>query len=109
MRFLLLATIVALAGCTASKEKKLAQCQMDALGSKGVTFRKNYAEGKFVPSGKDGSYREFMVTCMEAKGYEFAAPFDEKGENKACWIDDKQGVLPDAYVDEASCYARKRW
>jgi hypothetical protein len=106
---LFLAAILVLPACTGSKEQKLAQCQLDAFSSKGDVFRTNYAEGKFVPSGKDGSYREFMLTCMQAQGYEFAPPFNKDGENRACWIEDKQGIIPDAYVDGASCYTRKWW
>lgn len=112
MKFLGLLLVLMLSGCSGSggRQQSLAQCQLDALSSKGSTFRRNYAEGEFEPSGKDGSYREFILTCMEAEGYEFATPFEKTGEmDKSCWIEDPQGSFPDAYVDGASCYSRKWW
>lgn len=107
MRLLACSILLALGACSGqeAKEKSLAQCQLDVLGSKGTTFRKNYSGDEYNPSEKDGSYREFMLTCMQAKGYEFASPLDDRGDvNKACWIEDKKGILPDAWVDAASCY-----
>jgi hypothetical protein len=99
---------LALSGCSGAigAEPTLAQCQLDVRGGNGNAFRKDYAEGEFVPSGKDASYREFVLLCMEAKGFKFASPFGDKEE---CWIEDKIGIIPDAWVDGASCYERNWW
>jgi hypothetical protein len=93
---------------TPSPESKasLAQCQLDVNSSAGVTFRKNYANGSFTPSGQDGSYREYMLLCMQSKGYSFKMPFPNGDLNTACWIEDGKGGLPDAIVDFAECYER---
>ena len=110
MRLVSAICLLALFGCSdlKQKEQSLAECQLDVNGPKGATYRKNYAEAEFTPSGKDGSYRQFMLTCMEAKGFDFSSPLDEKGDvNKACWTEDNKGLVPDSLVDESSCYKSK--
>lgn len=100
--------LLLISGCSWSgKNETLAQCQLRVLGTEGQTFRQNYAEGEFVPAGKDGSYREFLITCMEAAGYKFSLPFSDT--HNLCWLDDDQGLLPDANVDEARCYESEWW
>jgi hypothetical protein len=104
----LIGVLLLVCGCSADGNKEnLAKCQIRALGNEGQTFRRNYAEGEFVPTGKDGSYREFLITCMEAEGYEFSAPFSESHD--LCWLPDSHGLLPDANVDEPRCYDSPWW
>lgn len=98
------------AGCTPTqkgREAALAQCQLDVHSYQGATFRKNYADGKFTPTGKDGSYREYVLLCMETKGFKFALPTIDDKFNFSCWAEDEKGGIPDAAVDIAVCYDRE--
>ena len=91
-----------LAACSDAREP-LAQCQLAANGAEGMAFRKNYLDGQ-APAHGDASYREFMLTCMPAKGWNFKSP--QLSGPDPCWLPDPVGGIPDANVSEADCYSR---
>lgn len=106
-----LTPIIALiaAGCAPpqqGREAAVAQCQLDVHSYQGATFRKNYADGRFTPTGKDSSYREYVLLCMETKGFKFALPMIDDRFNSSCWTKDEGDGFPDASVDIAVCYER---
>lgn len=101
------AAFLSLSACSGYShvEESLAQCQVDANGPWGMTFRTNYLDGQPSVNG-DASYREFILTCMPAKGWNFVQP-TLASEPDPCWLEDQQGGLPDANVDDAGCYERQ--
>ena len=89
--------IMAVAGCSSlsGQEQSLAQCKLDANGQSGTKFQRDYVgnNSRSEPKG-DQAYNAFLISCMEAKGYKFAAPFDDAGVlNKKCWLRDTNGGL----------------
>lgn len=108
MRIFALTLILGLTACSGSKEaeRSVAQCQLDASAPKGLAFRKNSAGTDFDAHAKNWDYREFMLTCMIAKGHQFQEVIDAKGKrNSMCYAPnaDRRGVY-DPFVDEPSCY-----
>jgi hypothetical protein len=97
MRLLVICAAVAVAGCSgvSGQEQSLAQCRLDANGSSGTKFQRDYVGNNSRSEPKeDQAYSAFLITCMEAKGYKFAAPFDDTGVlNEKCWIRDANGGL----------------
>jgi hypothetical protein len=110
MKFLVLPVIVLISGCfgRVGSEQSVAQCQLEAFGSFGTVFRQNYAGESYSPHARDAAYRDFMLTCMQSNGFTFKDPMVRGGNlNSKCWIEDLNGgVIPDALVDDYSCYAR---
>jgi hypothetical protein len=95
-------------------EASLAQCQLDVHSYQGATFRKNYVDGKNYGAGNpspkprqgDGSYREYVLLCMQSKGFSFKTPDLNGALNTTCWVEDSEGGVPDAKVELAKCYDR---
>jgi len=97
MRLWAIWAAAAVAGCSGAngQEQSLAQCRIDTNGTSGTEFRKQYVANNFRPESKeDQAYSAFLITCMEAKGYKFAAPFDAAGKlNEKCWIKGADGEI----------------
>ena len=112
MRFLAAFAIMAVAGCSSlsGQEQSLAQCKLDANGLSGTNFQRDYAGDNSRPDQReDQAYSAFLITCMEAEGYKFAAPFDAKGKlNTNCWIRDANRSMPRSapWIGGASCFGR---
>ena len=111
MRFLTFFAGVTLAGCSgvSGQEQGLAQCKLDAHGSSGAKFQKDYVgNNSRSEPGEDQAYSAFLITCMEAKGYKFAAPFDDAGAlDEKCWIRDAKGGLQSMpWAGGPSCFSR---
>ena len=104
MRSCFLVAALLLSGCNwiSDAGQPLAQCKLAAGSDAGISFRSNYLEGQ-QPEAGDVSYREYMLTCMEAKGWDFQQP-SFTGEADRCWLPDPKGGIPDANVDEVDCY-----
>lgn len=100
--------VLALAGCSnlKKKEQSVAQCQLDANTPKALAFRKDSAGSNFDPHAKNWDYKEFMLTCMQAKGHPFQKVLDDGGKiNEMCFsrnADQRGHHAP--YVEEPSCY-----
>lgn len=111
MRLLAVLAAVAMAGCSgvSGKEQSLAQCRLDADGSSGTKFQRDYVGNNSRSEPReDQAYSAFLITCMEAKGYKFAAPFDGAGAlNKKCWIRNANGSLQSMpWAGGPSCFSR---
>lgn len=102
MRFLAFSLMLALAGCSGSSGAKqsLAQCRLDSHGPAGTNFMREFARGFPSPEQEDRAYSNFLLNCMEAKGYKYAALTD-----RTCWND--EGATP--WVGGPSCFSRSLW
>lgn len=104
MRLLAFSLMLALAGCFGSSGTKesLAQCRLDSYGPAGTNFMREFTPIR--PSRpdqrEDRAYSNFLINCMEAKGYEYAALNDEM-----CWND--EGATP--WEGGPSCFSRSWW
>lgn len=91
---LLVLTLVSLFGATAHAEMPikahLAQCTVDSYGDAGRHFLKENESQK----DRDKAYRNWMLLCMEAKGFTY--------DIKACPLTN-DGVLK---ASDPSCYKR---
>lgn len=107
MRFVAFAFAVMLAGCSGEggKEQSLAQCRLDANGSAGVRFMRDYAALGLTPEEKETeSYNAFIVLCMESKGYKFSPRYDQHGTLSAlCWSKNGSGEHVVSNSRELSC------
>ncbi|UNK78334.1 hypothetical protein MNQ96_12170 [Sphingopyxis granuli] len=111
MRFRAVCFAVLVAGCSgvSGQEQSLAQCRLDADGASGTKFQRDYVGSNSRSAQReDQAYSAFLITCMEAKGYEFAAPFNDAGAlNEKCWIRDGNGGLQSMpWAGGPSCFRR---
>lgn len=98
---------IAIGGCSGRVEQSVAQCQLEASGPTGTSFRKQYAGEGYKPVRYDDAYREFVLICMKAKGYDFKTPNFEHTDREHCWAKDEKGnILATAFTDIPSCYSR---
>jgi len=111
MRALVILAAAAVAGCSGmtGQEQSLAECKLENHEARGVNFQKNYVGDNLRSEPKeDQAYNAFLISCMEAKGYTFAAPLDDAGNlNENCWLRDASGGLQSMpWAGGPSCFSR---
>lgn len=109
-----------LAGCSDLPQIRadLSQCHIDSFGIAGTRFMREFGFVEPEPrKQQDYAYNNFIVTCMSAKGYEFAEmiteirePLEKSAVDESCWIlprDGRRNTMPNAY--NAGCYRTSIW
>lgn len=113
MRLLAILAVTVVAGCSSlgATEQSLAQCQLEANEPRGIKFLKDYIGIPPAESTKEQAYSAFLITCMKAKGYDFAEIFDDAAKiNEPCWYENDEGIIESkAGVFGARCFSRSWW
>lgn len=117
MRTIILLSVACMVStaCTPSRAKEvaLAECQLSALGHDGSKFRQNISGEDYLPSGRDhsptgydGAFRDYLLICMQSKGYQFAAPKSDP-ELDSCWVKATGGLSgQQSFASTPNCYRR---
>lgn len=113
MRLLAIFAATAIAGCSSlgGQEQSLAQCELEANEPRGAKFQQDYVGSPPLESTKDQAYSAFLITCMKAKGYKFAEPFDDAGGlNERCWFKEASGNIESMpWAGGQGCFSRSVW
>lgn len=113
MRLVAVFPIMTVAGCfgVSGQEQSLAQCRLEANEPNGTKFQRDFVGSPPLESTKDQAYSAFLITCMEAKGYKFAEPFDDAGAlNKRCWFRAANGNIESMpWAGGPRCFSRSIW
>lgn len=112
MKFSTIFLVLLLAGCSnlGDKEKKLAQCEINATSLPGKNFRRDFVSGSPQSADLDlEAYNAFLLTCMEEKGFKYVSLVGYDGNiNGICWAKNSSGMLPPwlPTANGAACFSQ---